>query len=247
MTSVASSYAQFGGGAAGMVAGYMRMEDRNSIRGKLYKRMSIGYGTNFMQSSLSMTVAPPGEGKITKNVTLETSRPIAAFSNTFFVISQMGEQSGVVLDVGINYAAWNFSYDSVIFRGANYTGIYSSDIPMLYAAVPLSIDFKTGGEMSLRKEHKHLFTAGVGIAPVMIGNDLTIRAALKPFVKLEAGFHAGIAFKVRGLFYIGEGGFIKDEGEMGSNVIARKTTGNFGSSIGLVLMPFSWDWEKGGW
>lgn len=226
---------------------YRELADKNSAKGKAYKRMSWGVGKHIVDNSLTLTVQPIDAPTGTVTTHLQTQNSMAAFASSFNVISQFSDQIGLVFDYGLSIAMWNFRYDSVAYKKDYYTGSYSATIGMMTGAVPLSLDFKAGGEMSLEKEDKLLFTAGMGVAPWFGMNDTRMRFGVKPFLKLELGFHAGLAFKLRGMFFMGEGNFIKDDGEIGSNIIKRKSTGNFGTTIGLSVMPFSWDWDKNKW
>ena len=69
-----------------------------------------------------------------------------------------------------------------------------------------------------------------------------------PFLKAEIGFVAGVAFKIRGMAYLGKSKYtptihygINNIGAF--DVLETSTEGSNGYSISAIIMPFSWTWN----
>jgi hypothetical protein len=219
--------------------GQRNTEQKNPIKGKLYKRLSLGYGMHFVNNTLDVTYSENSTtAKRTLNIKGEES--MAVFLSTFFELGRISDNSAIALDLGVAANMFTFRHDTLITKA----GPVQQDIPITFLAVPISIDFKTGGEVTLNKEQRTVFSGGIGIAPSMIQNDIGSRIGAAPFVKLEAGFLAGMVFKVRGMLYMGQARYINDEALTSGPYTSRKSSGPFGASVGIVIVPFAFGWEK---
>jgi hypothetical protein len=70
-----------------------------------------------------------------------------------------------------------------------------------------------------------------------------------PFVKIEAGYFAGIAFKLRGVAYFGDANFVdRPTGKIfGDDVLTTKTHSGYGYQLSLIIMPFAYGWRTEEW
>jgi hypothetical protein len=157
-----------------------------------------------------------------------------------------------------------FTHDTVEFGGTGTNLLYAKERKLMVGGLPISIDFKTGGEAISCKQRRAMFTVGVGVQPSMIQlkedgqdeignkppgkikvNDPAAsysRIRMASFVKVEAGFFAGIAFKLRYVAYFGEMGMIKES--VKDSDFRVKASGTFGSTISIIIMPFSMGWKN---
>jgi hypothetical protein len=78
----------------------------------------------------------------------------------------------------------------------------------------------------------------------MIQNDIAMRIGATPFLKVEAGFLAGMVFKVRGMLYLGQGKYVNDKEIASGPWLTRRSSGPLGGSIGIAIVPFAFGWEK---
>jgi hypothetical protein len=221
------------------VTGQRIEKNDNRVHGGWYKRLSLGYGMHFVHNTLDVTYRENSELQ-RKTLNIKGEESMAVFLSTFFPLGYISERSAIALDVGATASMFTFRHDTLITRN----GPAQADIPIMLAGLPISIDFKTGGEVTLNKEQRHVFSGGVGVAPAMIQNDVDMRIGAAPFIKLEAGFLAGMVFKVRGMLYLGQGRYINDKDLTSGPWLTRKSNGPFGASVGLVIVPFAFGWDK---
>lgn len=234
-------------------------------KGTLMHRMSLGAGKYFTQQKFDFTYIVPKDGSeinVIKNAKVKSG--ITAGLDFHFPVSRLSKASVASISAGINVAMAKFSHDTIQFGGTGSNLLYMKERNMMMIGVPISIEFKTGGDALSNKARRTMFTAGVGIQPSMIQiteggqdsigipnpkrvkvNDPSASYShikVAPFVKLEAGFFAGIAFKIRYVGYFGEMGLITES--VKDSDFKVKTTGGYGSTVSLILMPFSMGWRN---
>jgi|GEM_PF-1245587 len=238
-------------------AKYKRLKD-NGQNVKSWQRYDIGY--SFVFGSAHYTdhyIAVDGNGDLFDTTFRKTlvAKPIYGLMfNTYFPLASMGDNGVLAIGLGIraNLYKWNTGDVSL---GSNYT--YNYDYLTMDMGVPISIDMKWGCDAMLDKSTRTCFTIGVGGQPTYfatgvpsgINADGSVALAgsnvvkITPFVKAEAGFFAGICFKVRAIYNFANIKYLDMTGD--NEQISLKGTSNFNLSI--VLMPFSWDWGKEQW
>jgi hypothetical protein len=214
--------------------------DNDQVNGAIIKRLTIGYGMHFAPNTLDVSYR---ENELlrrqTVNIRAEDAKVI--FLSTFAPLGRISEKSALALDFGVSATLFTFRHDTLITPGGAEV---QQEIPITMINVPISFDFKTGGEVSLNKEHRTVFAAGIGVAPAMIQNDIAMRIGATPFLKVEAGFLAGMVFKVRGMLYLGQGKYVNDKEIASGPWLTRRSSGPLGGSIGIAIVPFAFGWEK---
>src|ERR1044071_295305 len=122
-------------------------KENNKVKGGFYKRLSLGYGMHFVRNSLDVTYR---ENSVLQNRTLnlKAEESMVVFLSTFFPLGYISEKSAIALDIGATAAMFTFRHDTL--RTLN--GLAQQDIPITLIGLPISVDFKTGGEVTLNKE-----------------------------------------------------------------------------------------------
>jgi hypothetical protein len=231
--------------AGGMFGDYSKKsKSKNKKHSTLLQRLTIGYGQHYVSNTLDVNYRADAVNDSSFKVALTSTAPMVGFFNFTFPLAKVSDKSAFTLDIGFSYTAFTLKYDSVIVHDGK---VQTEELPVSIMSLPISFDFKTGGEATLSKENRLLFTGGIGIAPSYIMADINPEAAIKamPFVKLEAGFFLGIAFKLRGLAYFGNAHYIDDDGMKAvvPGVTSRVSSGSYGYTISLGIMPFSYKWK----
>ena len=234
-------------------------------KGNLLQRMSLGYGMYFTQQKFDFSYVVPKDGSeinVIKNGKVKGG--MALNLDFHFPISRISKSSVASISAGVNMINAKFIHDTVQFGGQGSNLLDMKERKFTMIGVPISIDFKTGGDALANKSRRTMFTVGVGVQPSMIqvteGEQDSIGIAnpkrvkvkdpsasyshfkVAPFAKVEAGFFAGIAFKIRYVAYFGEMGLITES--VKDSDFKVKASGGFGSTISLVIMPFSMGWRK---
>jgi hypothetical protein len=210
----------------------------------LLQRLTLGYGQHFVYNTVDINYRSSSVSDTTFSTGITSTSPMSGFLSFTFPLARISERSAFTLDVGATYTAFNLQYDTVKMSDGI---VLTEQMPVSIISLPISFDFKTGGEATLDKANRLLFTGGIGIAPSYVMADNNPEASIKalPFVKLEAGFFLGLAFKLRGMAYIGNTNYIDDQGTKAvvPGIVSRKTSGGYGYSISLGIMPFSYKWK----
>lgn len=233
-----------------------RKENGQSV--KSWQRYDIGYSFTFASATYTdhyTSVDMNGDLFDTTFTKKLVAKPIyGAMFSTYFPIAGMGENSILAIGLGIRANVYKWSTGDVAL-GSNYT--YNYDYLTMDMGVPISVDMKWGCDAMLDKSNRTCFTLGIGGQPtyIMTGVPTAVNAdgsvslagssvfKVQPFIKAEAGFFAGICFKVRAMYNFANIKYLDMTGN--DEQISLKGTSNFNLSI--VLMPFSWDWGKEQW
>ena len=232
--------------AGGMFGDYSKKSKTKGKKGgsTLFQRLTIGYGQHFAYNTMDIEYRQDGVRDTSFNVALNSTAPMVGFLNFTFPLAKVSKKSAFTLDIGFSYTAFTLRYDSTTVLDSM---IVTEDLPVSIMSLPISFDFKTGGEATLSKENRLLFTAGIGVAPSYVMADINPEASIRalPFIKLEAGFFLGMAFKLRGMAYLGNARYINDEGAKATvpGITSRVSNGGYGYTISLGIMPFSYKWK----
>lgn len=221
---------------------------------RVYQRIYIGAGKHFLTGKADLhyvgtdTTGAPVDTNLTKNVRAKGSYVFHA--GTFFPVALLSDNSMIAFNVEFLGAFYYLAIDSVFFHpGALYKG--SETIAML--GVPVSLEFKSGGDVSLSKARKSMFAIGAGAYFGGTNSYVTHQDQLPfipiPFAKVEAGFFAGLAFKLRGVAYFGKANFIdRPTGNIfGEDQLTTKTHTGYGFQLSVIMMPFSNGWRTEEW
>ncbi len=241
-----------------------KKEDR--IKLQLHKRLYLGvYGWHFMDNPMTIrvrdTVYYDGFdfrdkiGGKEKDTTFSTnarlSETVSGFLGVSVPLAMPNLKNMFCLDIEANIVAGALTYDTVTIP-LQYRDIKMAEtLPFMMASVPVSFNYKYGGDATLSKDNKTLLSAGAGIATTYMtvddntSSDALIKAV--PFVKAEVGFVFGAAFKIRGTAYLGNYEMINyksPESSSAVGVLSRKYSGPLGYNISVIVMPLAFTWEK---
>lgn len=167
---------------------------------------------------------------------------------TYLPIFLLSDNSQLGLGIEAMASYTDLTIDSVVFAAQR---VYRKSEAIIMGGVPISLDYKTGGEVSLSKANKILFTIGAGVNFCGFRNYLEEpKTPFRPipFAKMEVGFCAGIAMKLRATAYFGRADFINRKtynvlyGDMPDELDTKTNTG-FGYSISFIILPISYNWK----
>jgi hypothetical protein len=225
----------------------------NSISNHRFaQRMSIGVGKYFITGKADLHY----QG-YTDSFSVDTffrsnlrSNPGFVFhAGSYFPIAIISDHSMLVLQTEI-FTCWGtLVYDSVVFSNAGDT--FMKPFQYYRIGVPISLEYRFGGDVTLNKNHKAFFTIGGGICPSYVNSNNfdTIRPLkLAPFLKAEAGFFPGIAVKLRATIFFGNYYYKSFENWdvmfRGSDYLRSSFKASTGYGLSVILMPFSVNWNK---
>ncbi len=232
----------------------------------LHKRLYVGvYGWQFMSNPMSIRVrdtryfdqldfdTKTSGYEIDTSFTVQSRmvKSLSAYLGTSVPLAMPTDKSMLCLDIEANVLAGALTYDTVRVPLYYKDLALAETIPFMVGSVPVSFNYKYGGDASLSKDHRTLLSAGAGIATsyIMIDDGTSSEALIKavPFVKAEVGFVLGVAIKLRGTAYLGNYNLIdytSPEVTTAMGVIERKYSGPLGYNLSVIVMPLSLGWEK---
>lgn len=238
----------------------------NKIELQLHKRIYLGvYGWHFMSNPMEMRIRDTaywtddafaikengGEVDTSFTVTANLTESLSGYIGVSVPVAMPNDKSMFCLDIEANVLAGALTYDTVTVPLYYKDLKVSETLPFLMGSVPISFNYKYGGDASLSKDHRTLLSLGAGLATSYItiddntNSDALITAI--PFVKAEVGFVWGIAFKLRGTAYLGNYNLIdydSPEQSTAIGVLNRRLTGPLGYNVSVILMPLSFTWER---
>lgn len=233
---------------------------RKQEKGKypLWQRIQLGYGIHVMSNKANFEYRTVGNVFYTSATSLKASNTMAASLDVYFPISHFSPRSCFAINAGFNYIANTLTHDTVVL-GPNMN--YQQDLKTAVVGIPISLDFKTGGDAAQSKKYGTMFTVGAGIQPMYIMSDgfksegsksINQDTKILSFIKAEAGFRAGLAFKLRAMAYIGQLTLVDrqetiiKEGTASTILGYRRTTssGPLGYTLQLIIMPGAIGWKK---
>ena len=233
---------------------------------QLHKRIYLGlYGWHFMSSPMQMRIRDTMyfdeadfKGKLngreldtTFTTTARLGKSLSGYLGVSVPVAMPSEKSMFCLDVEANILAGELTYDTVSIPLVYKDLQIAETLPFMMASVPVSFNFKYGGDASLSRDHRTLLSAGAGIATTYItiddntNSDALIKAV--PFVKAEIGFVWGLAFKLRGTAYLGNYKLIDYQNPAASSavgVLSRQFTAPLGYNLSIAVMPLTPTWTK---
>lgn len=170
-----------------------------------------------------------------------------------FRLGRLGDQSALMLNIGglASYAKLTISNNDFKIKDIKP---FEREFHYLKVTFPVSLDYISGGQAIPDKTIKNILGLGAGAAIIGGLNGIGGSAGnvqVSPFVKVEAGYFAGIAFKLRLTYLIGEQLWYEEFDA--TDVVPNKppnhphiyyklaTEGEF--MLSLIIMPFSYTWE----
>jgi hypothetical protein len=190
---------------------------------------------------------------------LTSKSGFGAYAGYYWPVAKMNDMSR--LSIGLGYMYNFYLWDGEIFSYAS-NGSYNSRTGStntgasvgsgtVELALPIGVDYKYGCDALKDKSHKFCASFGAGVYPsasVTVFKDnggFAFRA--RPYVRAEVGMFAGICFKVRATYILGSSNYInyEDSGPGYETSTTFKSAGT--AAFTLILMPFSWKWNKAQW
>jgi len=166
----------------------------------------------------------------------------------YIPMALISDNSMLVLNIELTAASMKLTYDSVVITAKrNFHVSYET----YRAGMPISIEYRLGGDVLLHKKQKMLFGIGGGICPQIIKSDDYDKQSpllFTPFAKAELGAMVGLAFKFRVVYYWGtfHYGTTEEYGIMDTpnNYAKSEFNGGAGITASLIILPFSFTWNK---
>ncbi len=182
----------------------------------------------------------------------KTSMNYGLLVGTGIHLAKLNEDKSLALNLGVTMLFSRTSISNSELNIKNGTD-FKEEIDLLRSGIPISIDYKSGAEAASDKYLKSMFAMGAGIAPKFVSEGFFGGYAipsLSPFIKVEAGYFLGVAFKIRAMYYFGEQVWYDsyfldrisdDELPMYGATYKLYTKGEF--QLSLIIMPYSGSWE----
>lgn len=220
---------------------------------RLLHRISLGIGRHIVTGTTTLNYKGPDTNwnqiDTTIKKRIKSKHSYAIHAGTFLPLALFGNQSMIVFNMEVYGSYTSLNYDTVYFHPKLK---YRNPRSLITMGVPLSIDFKNGGEVSLSKKQSSLLTVGGGVMIGVYGEHVSkmnpfYELHTIPFIKAELGFFAGLAFKFRGTAYLGRVEYFNDATTYRDNTIHMLTNTNYGFNLSLLVMPFSFDWRTEEW
>lgn len=219
-----------------------------------YQRFFVGVGKHLIPGRADLhykgldTLGNPIDTNF--HIGVHSRHSFVLYGGTYFPFVLISDNSVLAFSVEFLGSYSDLTLDSVFF---NPKSLYKKSESIIMLGIPISLDFKTGGDIPLNKTKRQMFTIGGGI---LVGGTNNFRSSEKqvpfvpiPFLKLEAGVFAGIALKLRATAYFGDANYIdrKTGNIFGNDELYTKTRSGYGYDISLIIMPFSPGWQSEKW
>ncbi|MCW3122586.1 MAG: hypothetical protein JWQ38_2078 [Flavipsychrobacter sp.] len=143
------------------------------------------------------------------------------------------------------------------------TSSKSVDISTIQISVPIGIEWKAGNDAILTKRLPFGTTLGIGAMPQVTMTTLTASGAsatidpkmsfgCTPYAKVELSIFAGLDFKLRAMYSLGNITLIDVNKGIGAGSSALtdgpfKITSTSNLMLSLIIMPFSGGWHETAW
>lgn len=226
----------------------------------LFHRFELYYGMTFGGGGVNINDRFRDESNmniITGNSRATTFNYRAASGGgaVYFPLSYFDQKNMLALNVGFYGVGSVWDIGNTSLEPGRTTTYEAKD---LFFGFPIGVDYIFGGEASLNKGDKVTVRGGIGMMPYLAMGELAdgsqdyAKLGIKPYVKAELGFFAGIEWKVRGMVVAGSrtiydyhtGDYHLNESDYyySFNFKIRPTY-----TVGLVIFPFSFGWDSDKW
>lgn len=224
----------------------------------LWQRIQLGYGVHMLYNKAVFEYRTVGNNFYTNISSMKATKSMVASLDVYFPIAHMSPRSCFAINAGFNYIATTLTHDTVVLGPSM---AFQKDLKTAIIGLPISLDFKMGADAAQSKRYATMFTVGAGIQPMYIQSDgfksegsksIDQDTKILSFVKAEAGFRAGLAFKLRAMAYLGQLTLVDrqetivKEGTTNTILGYRRTssTGPLGYTLQLIIMPGALGWKK---
>lgn len=224
----------------------------------ILKRYQLGYSFVMNSAELKNGTKITGAGSFDRDTsyktTFSTSAAFGVTTGTYIPLKRLGRSSSLAL--GIDYMYNMMTWKSKI---PGYGGEIDFSGVTAQMALPIGLDFKFGADAITTKDRRFCGTLGVGAFPSYAvtaldnagGISIDPAFSFAPYVKAEVGIFAGICMKVRAVYAIGNVTYMDySESTTNAGVTSTSTSKFVGTSnltVSLLIMPFSWMWQKEEW
>jgi hypothetical protein len=231
---------------------YAELKEMGSPLVKFYQRYDVGYQAVFAPAEFTMKYVDLDRTGMfhTTDIKrkLSSTGSFGIMSGVFFPISHVDRSTIYALYIGTEGNIYSYNVGSV---SLDSNSTVTSNAIGMQLAVPMSIDYKYGGDAVRDKSQKLCFAFGFGLKPSLTimkyGFVASTNASLTPFLKAEVGYFLGICMKLRATMNFGSLKYFDSESSTvytSYDQMKLGLNGKVSFTLGLVLMPFSWDWDK---
>ena len=237
LLSATSSFAQFG-----------------APRGPKCLEFGYTYGVAYAQYKYHNTSFDESTGKLTDTASSRNVTSRLGFGGLvgyYFPIVRVSANSRFAITLTYMYNAYLWEGSSFAISSDSRTGTSSVGSGTVEMALPVGIDYKTGCDANFDRSKRSCASFGAGVYPTFGATAYNGSSAFafhaRPYLKAEAGFFAGICFKLRATYvpgaidYINYSSTIPGHDE-GTSFRSRGTL-----NLSLILMPTSFKWSRSEW
>lgn len=222
-----------------------------------WQRIQLGYGMHFLYNKANFEYRTIQNQFYYNTTSLKATGSMVASLDVYIPVSHFSPRSCFAINFGFNYIANTLTHDTVVLGPTTF----QQNLKTAVIGVPISLDFKTGGDAAQSKRYGTMFTVGAGIQPMYVQSDgfksegsksINQDTKILSFIKAEAGFRAGLAFKLRAMAYLGQLTLVDrqetivKEGTESTILGYRHTTssGPLGYTLQLIIMPGALGWKR---
>jgi len=226
-----------------------------------FQRLELGGGLTFGKGSASSVEryydpAHPGVVSGTSNTQNFSYRSACGWLNTYFPMTTLSYNSILAVSTGLYFTNNTFQINNYNLNGLSSPTL---DVKDMLVGLPIGVDFIFGGEATCNQSDKVSLRAGLGAMPFVslgsISNDVSkySRFGVRPYVKAELGFFAGIEWKIktqvmvgsRNLYDIRTGDYSLQDGDNYYSNFKMDLRPTY--SVGIAIMPFAAAWDNDNW
>ncbi len=229
------------------------------------KNIEVGYGYTKTWAEYTRRDAVIRENGTRLDTTVTTDvSSTAGLSYQFgtsIPIRRLGEKSTLSLGILTTYNAYTWDYQTANSAMLTDSGlVYDYSNNLLFTGITLnygaaiSADFKFGVDAMQDKYYRWGWTGGVGVIPsASITADFDkadMTFGVQPFVKTELALRAGIVWKLRLMYAVGNLTYISAKSNFFGFNNAENLTELIGKSnftVSLSVLPFSWMYKRSEW
>ncbi len=168
----------------------------------------------------------------------------------YWPVTRMGELSRIAVGFSYMYNAYLWDGGTFAYSANSRTGTTSAGSGTIEMGLPVGADYKYGCDATFSRVERLCASVGAGVYPSM---DLTIYREVggfnfhvRPYVRAEFGFFAGICMKIRATYVAGN----IDYFSYGHNVpgdVEQTTFKSKGTTmLSFIVMPMSWKFGRDG-
>lgn len=202
------------------------------------------HATTFDESTISLI-------DTTYREKIRTKGGFGGTIGTFFPVAPIGQKGTLAISLSYLYNALLWEGTSFSYESNSQTGTTSSGSGTIEMALPVGVDYKFGCDALLDKSKRFCYTVGAGAYPSLTATVYKDNAGagfhVLPYLKGEVGVFAGICFKVRALYTFGNIKYINFNEDYANVQSQTSLKGKSALTLSLILMPFSWKWDKQDW